>query len=106
VKRLIPVEVGDDTSILVEVEQLTDEEAIDIGLAESTQKVRETLADSVEKMLPVAKMIVQKMRSLPQEPSEIEVAFGFSLSAQAGAFIASSQAQANFALLLRWSKSE
>lgn len=105
-KQLIPVDVGDGSSILVEVEQDPNEDTIDIGLAESAKKVRETLADSVEKMLPAAKMIVKKVQSLPQVPDEIEVTFGFSLSTEAGAFIASCSAQANFAILLRWSKPE
>jgi Trypsin-co-occurring domain 1 len=104
VKQLITVDVGDGTNILVEVDQLSSDEAIDIGIADTVQKAKETLATSVEKMLPVATTIVNKLRSIPHTPDEIEVSFGFNLSSQTGAFIATCGVGANFHVVLKWEK--
>lgn len=104
-KQLITVDVGDGTSILVEVDQQPTEDLLDIGLAETVQGAKETLATSVTKMTPVATTVIHSLRALPHTPDEIEVSFGFNLSSQAGAFIASCGAQANFGVVLRWGKS-
>jgi Trypsin-co-occurring domain 1 len=106
VKQLINIDVGDGTNILVEVDQLSSDDIVDIGLAEATQKAKETLATSVEKMLPVATTIINKLRSIPHTPDEIDVSFGFNLSSQTGAFIASCGVEANFGVVLKWRKSE
>jgi Trypsin-co-occurring domain 1 len=105
VKQLITVDIGDGTNILVEVDQPASDDLLDIGITETVQAAKETLTTSVEKILPVATMVIKTLRSLPSTPDEVEVSFGFNLSSQAGAFIASCGAQANFGVVLKWGKS-
>jgi hypothetical protein len=42
------------------------------------------------------------MRTLDESPDEIVVSFGVSISAELGAFIASTSAAANFSVSLTW----
>ena len=99
-KQLITVDIGDGTNILVEVDQPASDDLLDIGITETIQAAKETLATSVEKMLPVAATVIKTLRALPYTPDEVEVSFGFNLSSQAGAFIASCGAEANFGVVL------
>jgi hypothetical protein len=43
---------------------------------------------------------------MTSKPDEIEVTFGVNLSTQAGAFIASAGAEANFCVTMRWTETQ
>ena len=105
-KRLVSVDLGNGESMFIEVEQPMTEQTIDIGLPAMAEKAKVTFADSVEKVLPVAKILIQRLHSIDENLQELEVSFGFNLNAQADAIIASSSVGANFSVALRWSKSE
>jgi hypothetical protein len=105
-KHIITMDLGDGNSVLVEVDQPETEDTIDAGLPEMVHKAKETFSASVDKILPVSKVLIHKLHTLDPRPDEIEVAFGFNISIESGAVIASSNIGANFGILLRWAKSE
>jgi hypothetical protein len=46
--------------------------------------------------------VASQLRSLASAPDEVQVEFGLSLSAEAGAFIAAASTEANFKVSLTW----
>lgn len=53
---------------------------------------------------PVAESLLARLRSMTSAPDDVQVEFGVALSLKAGAFIASSTAEANFKVQLAWSR--
>lgn len=53
---------------------------------------------------PVAESLLDRLRSMTSAPDAVQVEFGVALSLKAGAFIASSTAEANFEIQLSWSR--
>lgn len=69
------------------------------------------IVDSQEKfdaaiavVAPVAESLLGRLRSMASAPDDVQVEFGVALSLKAGAFIASSSAEANFKIQLSWSR--
>jgi hypothetical protein len=53
---------------------------------------------------PVADSLLDRLRGMASAPDTVDVEFGVALSLKAGAFIASSSAEANFTIHLSWSR--
>ncbi len=53
---------------------------------------------------PVAESLLGRLRTMSSAPDTVDVEFGMSLSLKAGAFIASSSAEANFKIHLSWAR--
>lgn len=106
-KHLIEFPLDDGGSMIVEV----DEPRTAAGMERVTRpgeiaaKARETFESSIERIKPGAEAIIKKLGSLSDAPHEIEVEFGITLSAEAGAFIASVGAEANYKVVLKWNRS-
>lgn len=106
-KRLIEFALDDNTSLLVEV----DESELG-GLVEASSpgeviaKARVSFEEALDKVKPAANVIIKKLRSLHDQPDEIEVEFGLKLSAEAGAVLAAAGAEANYAVTLKWKGKE
>lgn len=66
----------------------------------------QTLEKALDSIRPAAEIVIDKLRSLSQPPSSIEVVFGINLSATAGAVIATAGVQANYQVKLTWSKKD
>lgn len=105
-KRIVEFMLEDGGSILVEVDQSEDiTDIITAGNAdEAILKASQTFENAIEKIKPAATIIISKLRSISEAPDEVEVEFGLSLSAEAGAFIASTGVEANYKITLKWSK--
>jgi hypothetical protein len=103
-KRLTEFALEDGNTVLIEVEDPFLEDTVPAARGEVAEKARESFEHAVGKILPVAKSVVEQLRKLPSPgaPNEIEVAFGFNMSAEASAIIATTSAAANFSVLLRW----
>jgi hypothetical protein len=103
-KKLVEFPMEDGSTILVEV----DEPGIGGGTlrsgrsVEMVERASVTYEQAVGKIQPAAVSIVSRMRQLPEPPTEISVELGISLSAEAGAFIASASTQAHLVLTLTW----
>ncbi len=72
------------------------------GGGETIIKAKETLEEALNNVLPVTQSLVGKLRSIGNNPDEIEISFGVKLSTAAGAVIAAASAEANFDVTVRW----
>ncbi|MEB3180124.1 MAG: CU044_2847 family protein [Nostocaceae cyanobacterium] len=103
-KRIVefPLENGD--SILVEVdEELPEDDRI--GLRdEIVQKAHQTFESALDKIKPVANVILTKVRNLNQPADEVEVKFGIKISAELGAIIAAGNGEVNYEITLKWKR--
>jgi len=101
-KHLVEFPLEDGGSIVVEVDEPESEGTIRAGRGDTIVKAKETLEEALNKVLPVTKSVVEKLRSIGNRPDEIEISFGVKLSTVAGAVIASAKAEANFDVTVRW----
>jgi hypothetical protein len=101
-----PLEGGD--SVVVEVADTTPGDgAVMRGLGRDglVEQTEHTFEHAIGRIQPAASALIQKLRSLPEAPDEVNVEFGLELSAEAGAFIASASTAANFKVSLTWRRS-
>ncbi|MEO6456879.1 MAG: CU044_2847 family protein [Chloroflexia bacterium] len=103
-KRLVEFPMEDGSTILVEV----DEPGMGGGTlrsgraGEMIERASVTYEEALGKIQPATVSIISRLRLMPEPPSEIAVELGISLSAEAGAFIASATTQAHLKLTLTW----
>lgn len=109
-KRLVEFSTEDGGSILVEIDddvRSGSGSTLRGGHASAViEKARLTYEEALDKIKGAAEMIITKMRSLPDSPDEIGVDFGIKLSADIGAILASTSAEAQFTLHLTWRREE
>ena len=101
-KRLVEFPLEEGGSILVQIDEPDTGGTVRAGRDETIEKARETFEEALNRVLPAAKSVVEKLQSMASKPDEIEVSFGINLSTQAGAFIALASAAANFGVTVRW----
>jgi hypothetical protein len=101
-KRLVEFPLEEGGSIVVEIDEPETGGTVRAGREDKIEKARETFEDALNKVLPVTKTVVEKVRGMASRPDEIEVTFGVNLSTMAGAVIASASATANFGVTVRW----
>jgi len=107
-KRLIEFPLENGNSILVEVDEPEPEGGVVKAArpGEIAAKATQTFEAALEKVKPAAAAIISKLRDLADPPDEMEVEFGLKLSADAGAFLASAGAEANYTVTLTWKREE
>ena len=66
------------------------------------ERAPQTFEQALSKIRPATEKVIAALSELVQKPNEIEMEFGFSLSADAGVIIASVSTQANYRVTLRW----
>ena len=94
-------------SILVEVDERLPAAVTKMRSAtpgELAERAKFTFEAALEKIRPVADVIISKLRALGDSPNEVAVNFGIKLTAEAGAIIASDGAEANYNVTLTWKK--
>ncbi len=107
-KQLIEFPLEDGGTILVQV----DEPAPEGGVVKASRagdvlkKASQTFEAALDKIKPAAGAIIAKLRGLADPPDEIEVEFGLTLNAEAGAFVAVAGAEANYTVKLTWKREE
>src|ERR687889_455259 len=106
-KRLVEFPSESGEPILVEVEDLElagGGGTTRRGLSPSgvIDRAQTSFEDALEKAQPMASGLVSKLRSIADAPDEVQVEFGLSLSAQAGAvLVAGASAGANYKVTLK-----
>src|SRR5215218_7943880 len=107
-KRLVEFPTENGEVILAEVEDLeVAGGTARRGLSSSAvvERAQTSFEDALEKAQPMASGLVSKLRSIADSPDEVQVEFGLSLSAQAGAvLVAGASAGANYKVTLKWTK--
>jgi len=98
--KLVTFPLEDQTSLSVEVHEPDD--PVRMGARGSREQARETLEEALHTVLPSLRSVIEKIRQAASTPDVMEISFGISLSASAGAFISAASAGANFSVTLRW----
>jgi hypothetical protein len=108
-KRLVEYPLDQGGSVLIEVEE-PPAGPVTRGLGKDravlVQKADKTFEDATAAVVPAAQSLLARLSSIKEPPDEIGILFGVQLSAQAGAFIASVAAQANFTVSMTWRRSQ
>jgi len=104
-KRFVEFPLEDGGTIVVEVNEPEGERGsrrAARGSEEEPEKAPQTFEHALSKIRPATEKVITTLRGLIQKPDEVEMEFGFSLSAEAGVIIASASTQANYRVTLRW----
>jgi len=104
-KRFIEFPLEDGSTIVVEVNEPEGERGTRRaarGTEQEPEKAPQTFEQALSKIRPATEKVITTLRALIQKPDEVEMEFGFSLSAEAGVIIASASTQANYRVTLRW----
>jgi hypothetical protein len=101
---MIEVPVAAGGSILFEVDDLNDGRTMRGGIpgGELIDRGRQTLEDGLGTIAPALARMLEELRGVSQELSEIEVEVGLKLAGEAGMVIARAATEANFRVLVRW----
>jgi hypothetical protein len=105
VKRFIEFPLEDGSTIVVEVDESEGERGsrrAARGSEEEPEKAPHTFEQALSKIGPATEKVITTLRGLIQKPDEVEMEFGFNLSAGAGVIIASASTEANYRITLRW----
>jgi hypothetical protein len=103
-KRLVEFPLEQGGSVLVQVDDMRDGPVTrgvrqEKSVAERTSK---TFEEATESISPAAQTLINRLFGLQDPPDEINLEFGVQLSAEAGAFIATVAAEANFKVAMSW----
>ena len=106
-KRMIEVPLQAGGSMLMEVDLDPAEQKGMVPAArqgEIAARAKQTFEQALEQVKPGAEIMIEKLRTMTVKPDEMEITFGLKMSTEAGAFIASASAEANFTVKLRWNQ--
>lgn len=105
--QLIEFPLNDGKSIILEVnESYIGGNTIPVTNAgEVVAKAKQTFENAMENIKPAAGIIIAKLRDISDPPDEIEVEFGITLSASAGAIVTNASIESNYKVKLTWKKS-
>jgi hypothetical protein len=85
---------------------------VDRGVVRSARpdEVVATAAESfeagLERLRPLARVIVVKLQDIADRPAEIGVEFGLKMNLEAGLIVARAASEANFTVSLRWKRAD
>ena len=107
-KRLIQFKMEDGSAIIVEVDEPKTGGTTRASRrpGEIAEAAKETFEQALSKIRPATEKVIGTLRGLAHKPDEIEMEFGFSMSAEAGVVIASASTDANYKVTLRWKGEE
>jgi hypothetical protein len=106
VRNLIEFPVEGGGTVVVEVDEAPRDGAVRRGLApaELVSRADQTVEAAFARVRPAATALVESLHALARPPDQIEVSFGIRLSGEAGAFIAKTAGEANFGVVMRWTR--
>lgn len=103
--RVIEVPLAEGGSILVEVDETTDEPVLrGRGGPAPLPPLTEPLEHVLAGLGPATRAVLSQLRSLADSPHEIEVEFAVKLTADANIVIARTGGEANFRIALKWTR--
>ena len=105
-KHIVEFPLQEGGFIFVEVESATGSSLVPAATpGEVAGRVSQTFEAALAKAKPAAAAMIAELRDLVDPPDEVEMEFGIKLSADAGAFLASAGAEANYKITLTWKRS-
>lgn len=104
------LEEGSDITVLFTVPAPSDDSALEeVGLEAGmlVYQATQTLGQALDKIQPVANAIISRFKTgLTTPADEVEVKFGLTLSADAGAIFTSVGGEVNFEITLKWNQGD
>jgi len=105
VAAFVEVPLPDGGALIVE--QGGDEHVIRAGRVQQiTQTTGESFESALDRVKHAAMAVREKLQDVATPPDEVVVEFAIKLAAEIGVVVASSSAEANLKLTMRWVKSE
>jgi hypothetical protein len=108
-RRLVEFPLEGGGSVVVDVDARdgrpigeTGEVTRGLGAKDVVARTGETFEAAFARIRPAATAAIGSLRTLSDRPQEIEIEFGIQLSAEIGAIVAHTAAEANFRVTLRW----
>ena len=102
-RRLVPFELADGTTIMVEVDEPDTSGAIRAGgVQDKSNGLPRNFDDAMKQIHSATDSAIKNLLNLSLRPDSIDMEFGFNLSAQFGAVIAKGTAEATYKVTLRW----
>jgi hypothetical protein len=103
-KRLVEFPMEDGSTILVEVDEpgYAGGTLRSIKPGDMIERAGMTYEQAISRVQPAAASIIARLRAMPEPPTEVAIELGISLSAEAGAFLASAATQAHIIVTLTW----
>lgn len=102
------LEEDSDVTVLFTVPEPSDDSALEeVGLDAGMMvyQASQTLGQALDQVQPVANAIIRRFKAgLTTPADEVEVKFGLTLSADAGAIFTSVGGDVNFEIKLKWNK--
>ena len=100
---LVEFPLDNETVIVVEIPEPRTGVAR-AGLGDAVARAKRSLGQALAIIRPVAQGVLDKIRSLPDPPDEVQVEFGLKLHAEVGAVLAASATEAHYRVTLTWRK--
>lgn len=102
-KQLAEFSLEDGTKFLVEVDETANPaiERVALPSGEMILKAQQTFEEALDRVKPVASVIISKLKDLNTPADEVEVKFGLKLTADAGAIFASVGGEVNYEITLK-----
>src|SRR6266705_1708180 len=107
-KHFVEFKMEDGSAIIVEVDEPETGGTTRASRrpGEIAEEAKETFEQALSKIRPATEKVIHMLRELALKPDEIEMEFGFNMSAAAGVVIASASTGANYKVTLRWKDEE
>lgn len=105
-KSLIEFPLEDGSSVVMEGDEPEGSVVRAARPGEIVARAGQTLEAALERIKPAAEVILSKLSSLSERPSEVEVEFGIKVSAEAGMVVASGKLEANYTVKLKWTSKQ
>jgi len=107
-KHLVEFKMDDGSSIVIEVDEPETGGTTRASRrpGEIAEEAKETFEQALSKIRPATERVIHTLCELVYKPDEIEMEFGFNMSAEAGVVIASASVEANYKVTLRWKDEE
>jgi hypothetical protein len=102
--RIVKFELENGTHVFVEAEDLSQGGEVRVGRGELIATARQKFDQAIAVITPVANALVTRLSQLVRAPNEVKIEFGVKLTAETGAIIAKTEAEANFMVSLSWKR--
>jgi hypothetical protein len=107
VSRLVEVPLANGRSMLIETDERPHATVRGGRAADSVETAASTFEESMERIAPVSRAIVDRVRgTVDGGPSEVVVEFGLSVRAETGLVVARASGEANFSVRVTWQREE
>jgi chaperonin cofactor prefoldin len=102
--KLVKFDVGDGTSVLIEVEEIESDAIKPVAKSpgQLAAQARQSLNEALDGLTPMIKTLKNRLNALTDPADEVEVKFSVKLTAEVGAIITHVGGEATYEITLKW----